>query len=482
MPVDLVVASNRGPLTIETGPDGEDVYRRGGGGLVSGIQVALTASPGAIWVCAAMKDRERSIAHRADGGRLSSVPAADEALRGDFDVMMLPIDGLTFRHAYNGIANSTLWFVLHMLFEQPYRPVFDARWRRQWAAYERYNRAFADAIAEVAAPGATVMVQDYHLFLVPALLRQRRADLRIGLFTHTPWVTPDYFRMLPSDVARSILEGMTAADVVGFHTHRWAEDFRACCQAILGSEPTCDVHVFGLTTDGDQITERAHRHDVESSVRDLRETIGDRRVIGRVDRAELSKNVLRGLLAYRELLIRWPEWREQVVHVVFDNPSRGDLQEYRTYTRDIEDLAEQINDELGTDDWSPVLLTIEQDYPAALAALRLTDVVFVNPTRDGMNLVVFEAIVLAENDPVVVVSENAGAAELLGDHALIVNPFDISQTAELLNRALTMDADERAANARELRRAATSLPPAAWFEAQLDALPKIGDSPSIQTN
>jgi trehalose 6-phosphate synthase len=466
----LVVASNRGPLTVEAVIDADDEIRRGGGGLVSGMQAALQASPDAVWVCSALNDRERQLARQAKGGRLSELSEVADALHGDFDVAMLPIDGQTFRLAYDGIANATLWFILHMLYEPARTPIFDAHWRRQWAAYVRFNQSFADAIAREAGDGATVMVQDYHLFLVPKLLRAARADLRISHFTHTPWVRPDSFRMLPDDVARELLEGMLGADLIGFHTERWADGFAACCRAILDVDPKDQLGVFALSTDAEELTERGHRRDVDAAVRRLRTEIGDRQVIGRVDRTELSKNVYRGLLAYRELLRTYPEWRGRVVHAVFDYPSREGLPEYREYTALIERLGRQIDDEFATDDWTPLLLEIGEDYPAALASLRLSDVIFVNSVRDGMNLVVLEGIVLAEGDPVVVLSRETGAAESLGADAILVNPFDITQSAAALHRALSMPAAERARRAVGLRRNATALPPTQWFQAQLDAL------------
>ena len=465
----LLIAANRGPLAI-TGNDGEDEVARGGGGLVSAMQAALTASPDAVWICAAMNDQERALARQTSSGRMSEVALVNDALHGDFDVVMLPIDALTYRQAYNGIANSTLWFVLHMLFEPARTPVLDASWRRQWAAYQRYNAAFADAVVREAAPGARVMVQDYHLFLLPALLRRRRPDLRISHFTHTPWVPPDYFRVLPDDVAREILDGMLGADLLGFHTERWCRLFVECCAEVCGTRPDTKVRAFPLTTDVDEMRTRAYERDVEKAHRTLRDAAGDRRVISRVDRTELSKNVLRGLRAYRELLRRWPDWRGRVVHAVYDYPSREDLPEYREYTADLERLAREIDDEFGTEDWTPVLLEIEQDYPASLAAMRLADVVFVNPIRDGMNLVVLEEIVLSERDPAVVLSREAGAAQLLGDDAILINPFDVSATAEALHAALSMPTDERLGRIDRLRRSATSLPPTAWFQAQLDVL------------
>ncbi|HZZ97765.1 MAG TPA: trehalose-6-phosphate synthase [Jatrophihabitantaceae bacterium] len=471
----LIVASNRGPLTVGAVDDGDDEVRRGGGGLVSGMQAALSSTPDALWVCAALNDRERTLARQADGGRLSELPLVADALHGDFDVHMLPIDAPTFRAAYNGIANSTLWFVLHQLFDLPKQPAFDASWRRQWAAYVRFNQSFADAIARDAAENAAVMVQDYHLFLVPRMLRELRDDVRIGFFTHTPWVPTDYFTTLPDDVAYAVVNGMLGADVVGFHTQRWADLFSESAAAVCNAKAP-GVGVFPLGTDAGEMQKLGGRRDVDNALRVFGGEVGDRLVIGRVDRTELSKNVWRGLLAYRELLRRYPDWRGRVVHAVYDNPSREDLPAYREYTASIERLAAEIDDEFGTDDWSPILLEIQDDYPAALAVLRRSDVIFVNSVRDGMNLVVLEALVLSERDPAVVISREMGAAELLGDDAITVNPFDVSANADALHEALLMAPDVRAERANRMRAAAVRLPPAEWFQAQLDALPSAGQS------
>lgn len=464
----LVVASNRGPLSVEAVENSDDKIRRGGGGLVSGMQAALANTPGAIWVCAGMNARERYLAHHARG-RLSNLQAVAEALHGDFDVRMLPIDATTYRRAYNGVANATLWFVLHMLYDPPNRPVFDRDWRRQWQAYQRFNRAFAEALAQEAAPGATVMVQDYHLFLVPKMLRDLRPDVRISHFTHTSWVSADYFRMLPDDVAGELLEGMLGADLLGFHTPRWAAAFRACCVEVLGRDPGDDVvAVFPLGLDVEALVKRAHARDTQARVRELSEAVGDCQVIGRVDRTELSKNVLRGLLAYRELLRTHPEWLGTVMHVVFNNPSREDLPEYLAYVDAVEQLGAEIEDEFATDDWTPLMLEIGHDYPGSLAALRLSDVLLVNSLRDGMNLVALEGCVLSERHPAVVLSREAGAVETIGADAVLVNPFDVSQTAHALHEALSATAEQRAHTAQRLRAHAAGVAPVDWFQEQVD--------------
>ena len=472
-----VVASNRGPLTVTVDDEGEDRVERGGGGLVTGMVAALEQADEAVWVCAALNDRERAIARRAAGGPLADVGIDTGAL----DVRMLPIDANTFRQAYTGIANSTLWYVHHLLFDRAYRPAFDASWRKQWEGYRRFNKRFADALAAVADPGSAVMVQDYHLFLTPGQVRELDPDTRISHFTHTPWAPVDSYRMLPDDVAAELLHGMLGADLLGFHTRRWADAFLDCVSDTLGlavdgetvTTPdgrTVRTGVFPLGVDAEAIHERAHRRDSERALRELQEVVGDRKVITRVDRTELSKNIVRGLLAYREFLRTHPEWHDRVVHIAYADPSRLDLPDYREYVADVERVGAEIADEFGTDDWTPLLLDVDGDYPASLAAQRLADVVFVNPVRDGMNLVVKEGALLSEKDAVVVLSREAGAVPELGEHALLVNPFDVSGTAETLHQALIMPAGERARRAASLREASAHGDPQRWFEAQLAAV------------
>ncbi|MFJ6295299.1 trehalose-6-phosphate synthase [Streptomyces griseoviridis] len=451
----VLVASNRGPVSYDVQDDGTLASRRGGGGLVSGLS-AIGPDADALWVCAALSDGDREAVRRGVG---------------EDGVRMLDIPADVYADAYNGVANSVLWFVHHMLYQTPVEPVFDAEFRRQWASYESYNRAFAEALAESAAEGAAVLVQDYHLSLVPGMLRALRPDLRIGHFSHTPWAPPEYFRMLPDDIAEQLLRGMLGADRLGFLTERWAAAFRACCADRVGGLGTTETGVHGLGADADFLRRRAHEADVEERIVALREEVGaGRRTIVRVDRTELSKNIVRGLLSYRQLLDERPEWRERVVHVAFAYPSRQDLAVYREYTAEVQRLAEEINSGYGTASWTPVVLHVKDDFARSLAAYRIADVALVNPIRDGMNLVAKEVPVVSDEGCALVLSREAGAFEELGDDALVVNPYDVTATARALHEALTMPRAERAERAKRLSAAATALPPSQWFLDQLNAL------------
>ncbi|MHA5048645.1 alpha,alpha-trehalose-phosphate synthase (UDP-forming) [Streptomyces sp. SD15] len=451
----ILVASNRGPVSYEVREDGSLHARRGGGGLVSGLS-AIGPDAGALWVCSALGDGDREAVRRGIG---------------EVGVRMLDIDAGVHADAYNGIANSVLWFVHHMLYQTPLEPVFDVEFRRQWAAYEAYNRAFAEALADAAVDGAVVVVQDYHLTLVPGMLRELRPDLRIGHFSHTPWAPVDYFRMLPDDIAEQVLRGMLGADRLGFLTHRWADAFTACATELVGGLGDTRIGVHGLGADADFLRKRSHEADVAERMVTLREQIGaGRKTIVRVDRTELSKNIVRGLLAYRQLLDDQPTWRERVVHVAFAYPSRQDLAVYRDYTAEVQRLATEINSRYGTPDWTPVVLHVKDDFARSLAAYRLADVALVNPIRDGMNLVAKEMPVVSDEGCVLVLSREAGAYEELGEDAIGVNPYDVVGTAAALHAALTMSAEERAERTKRLAAAATALPPAQWFLEQLREL------------
>jgi trehalose 6-phosphate synthase len=461
----LLLASNRGPVSFEEDGLGGLAPRRGGGGLVSAVAGA-SAVGDAHWVCAALSEADRAAL------RQGRVPAG---------VQMLDIDPVTFDRAYNRVANATLWFVAHLLFDTATAPVFTSRTQREWSAYRAYGEAFTDALAAAAAPGAAVLVQDYHLALTPRQLRARRPDLRIGHFSHTPWAPPEYFCLLPDDVAREVLLGMLGADAVGFHSARWADAFARCCVEVLGAAWTQGALTFeGRTTrlgvhplgiDAVELRTRAAEPDVQGRLPLLRELVGDRQLLLRIDRTELSKNIVRGIEAYRELLRERPQWRRRVVHLVLAYPSRHDLPEYRSYTGEVQRIAREVNEEFAEDGWLPLHLEVRDDYPRSLAAYELADVLLVNPLRDGMNLVAKEGPVLSEKGVSLVLSRQAGAADELGDDAHLVNPYDVAQTAQALHEALSTPADVRLARCSRLADAARAMPPAQWLQAQLSALP-----------
>jgi trehalose 6-phosphate synthase len=475
----LIVASNRGPVSYGQAADGSLIAKRGGGGMVSGLMSglgAVAADGGGLWLCAALSEADREAARH---------PELAAGGPGEVPVRMLDIPAGVFDKAYNGIANSVLWFVHHMLFDTPNQPHFDAAFRADWAAYVAYNEAFADALAQECGQGTRVLIQDYHLSLAPRLLRDRRPAARIAHFEHTPWAPPEYYQMLPDDVAVAILDGMLGADHVGFLAARWADAFLDCCERVLGAEVTrtragtarvayrdrvTAVAVHPLGVDAAELRARGREADVREHARLLVELAGGRQLIVRVDRTELSKNVVRGLAAYRELLRTRPEWRGRVTHLAFAYPSRSALPEYQAYTARVHELAAEISAEFRTPDWEPLILDVKDDYPRSLAACGIADVLLVNPIRDGMNLVAEEGPILSERGCALVLSREAGAAALVGEAALLVNPYDVSATADALHAGLAMQAAERQRRSAAIASAATARAPRRWLAEQVEAL------------
>jgi trehalose 6-phosphate synthase len=471
---EVLIASNRGPLSFRRADDGEISSARGGGGLVSAM-AAAAAGDDSLWLCATLSEVDREVAASAPDGRIDL--AGHDT--GGAAVAMLEIDADTLHGAYTSISNETLWRLNHDLVDLTNPPSFDDAWRRDWQSYVEYNARFAAAIAAAAAENAKVLVQDYHLNLAPAMIRERRPDLRIAHFTHTPWAPQRTFQLLPPDVAEAIIVGLLGSDSIGFHSPRWASDFADCAVAATSAKYDGDalerdgrrvpLRIHPLGVEAAPLLHRAAEPDVAERASELRKSIGDRQIIGRVDRTEPAKNVYNGLLAVAEMLRREPEHLDRVVHVVLAYPSRQDVEEYRRYTELCVATAEKINAEFGTSEWQPVLLEVRDDYPRSLATLQQSDVLLINPLRDGMNLVAKEGSLLS-TDAVLVLSREAGAADEMGKYALLVDPNDISLTADALHAALTMPVAERAERHRGLAEVAVALPPHAWLEQQLDVL------------
>jgi trehalose 6-phosphate synthase len=451
---EVVIVSNRGPLSFSLDDSQQLVARRGAGGLVSSVS-PLVAGTDTIWIAAAMGEHDRAAAEHGlmdvEGFRLQS----------------LALDPGRYRMAYDVVSNATLWFLHHGLFDLSRRPRLDRRWLEAWTAYQQVNQTFADAVIDTAPEGATVLIQDYHLALVGERLARRRPDLRAVHFTHTPFCDPSGMRILPSAVAEELLAGMAAHVSCGFHSPRWAQAFEACCAEVLGRVPPTFVAPLGPDAeDLERVVSSAESTKWDEWLTSL---LGDRQMVLRVDRVELSKNLLRGFLAFDELLEGHPELRERVTFVALVYASRQGLPEYLAYRTEVEHLATQVNHRWATPGWTPIVLDISDNYPRSVAALRRYDVLLVNPLRDGLNLVAKEGPIVNTNQGLLALSREAGAWAEMSETAMEVNPFDVAGTADVLATALTMESAERAERSAAIRRVAGQRTPRDWLDDQLAA-------------
>jgi len=441
---DIVVVSNRGPVSYRL-EAGRPVASSASGGLAGTLRPLLAGS-GTTWVAATI----------GEGDRL----AAREGLVEADGIRVVPVDTepAIFQMAYEVISNGTLWFCHHHLFDLARRPRFDWHWHEAWAGFRRYNRAFANAVIEEAPDGATVLVQDYHLSLLGSMLAEARPDLSSVHFLHTPFGEPDMVGVLPTAAAGELLAGLAGFGACGFHTERWASAFARCYDqpelaAAAGTDAAPATFVAPLGPAPEALAAGAVGPATVAASERLAEAVAGRRLIVRVDRIELSKNLLRGFWAFEELVY----------------PSRESLAEYIGYRSEVEHAVARINERFGTPEWTPILFEAADDYPRSLAGLAAYDVLLVNPVRDGMNMVAKEGPLLNRRDGVVVLSRLAGAWDELSEAAIGVNPFDITGTAEALEVALLMAPEERARRAAHLIRAISARTASDWLDDQLRA-------------
>jgi len=449
----VIVVSHRGPYSFRR-EGGGFAARRGAGGLVSVLRPLLADDHSTTWVAAAIGDDDRA----AVAAGATEVP--------DFRLRLLALDPELHRLHYDAFSNEILWFLHHGLFDLPSQPRFDRAAYGAWDAYVAVNEAFADTVADLAAEGETVLVQDYQLALVGGLLRRRRPDLRISTFTHIPFCGPNSIRVLPEPIATEMLATMRTTSV-GFHTERWARAYRASSVEILGGDAP-PAYGDAFCPDLDALRAEAASPEVCAAAAAFDELAGDRALIVRSDRIEPSKNIVRGLLAFETLLEERAEWRDRAVMAVLVNPSRESIDTYRALRAEIERTCERINERWGRGDRLPVVLDARDDFARSLGGLVRADVLFVNPIKDGLNLVAKEGPTVNERDAPLCLSRDAGAFDELGDDTIPVQPYDLVQTAGALATALELPTDERRARATRLRARIGARSPRDWLDAQID--------------
>jgi trehalose 6-phosphate synthase len=452
---DLILVSHRGPVPFspEDAPRPSDTAPapgRQGGGLVTALRDLVRNAARATWVCAGEASAPGS-ASRVD-------PKIDADLGCAIEIV--EIDPERHHEFYAIVANPILWFVQHGLWNLANTPDFNEHEHRAWHhGYVAVNEAFAHKVTEVAArssPDALLMLHDYHFYLVPEQLRRAGVRQVIHYFVHIPWPNPDNFRVLPSEWRRSILHGLLGADIIAFHTDRYAKNFLATCNDLLGLDVDTSrgtvryqgrdvaVRFYPISVDPESLAEIGR---TRASARHERELELRRRqhLMLRVDRVDPSKNILRGFRAFARMLEQHPELLETVTFLALLQPSREDVPEYVKYRADIEWLVERINTRFETPTWIPIDLRITENLPLAVAAYALFDVLVVNAVADGMNLVAKEALVVNRRDGVLALSENTGAHAELEAIAVTLHPFDIEQQAAAFWEALTMAPEDRRA-------------------------------------
>jgi trehalose 6-phosphate synthase len=478
----LIVVSNRGPVSYARDGEGNRVSKRGGGGLVTALR-GLVSHHDVTWIASAMTDEDRAVA--ADAG----ADAIEETARdgSPYRLRLVTHDPMAYDWFYNVVANPMLWFLQHTMWDLTQKPDIDLGLHNAWyAGYAPVNQNFADAVGlELERdPDQAVFFHDYHLYLAPRMVRDRFPDATLAHFVHIPWAESDYWTVLPDHLRREVHEGVLANDVVGFHTDRWRRNFMRGCEDFLGARADWAEHVLEF---GDRRTlVTAHPISVDASeFEELKESpavlaqerlIEERRpewLVLRVDRTDPSKNVVRGFRAFGVFLDMHPELHGLVTLLALLDPSRQDIPEYSEYLAAIQREARTVNDRYQRDGWQPIELEIADNFPQAVAAYKQFDVLLVNAVFDGLNLVSKEAPLVNTRDGVLVLSENAGAHEEIGEWAITVNPFDIHGQAEAIYAAIQMPHEERRRRVEAIRDHVRAHDVEAWIDAQLADLDRV---------
>lgn len=450
--VNLILASNRGPVEFRREPDGRTFYRRGQGGLVTAMN-SMVEVVDTTWVASPLSPDDIEVAKQH--GEQLMVPMGDRRLHLAF----VNSESECFREFYDEISNSLLWFLQHGITNAPEHPEFDEQTWKAWESYRKVNMAFAECIAAEAKRSKrmpVVMIQDYHLYLVPLFLRRILPQAIIHHFTHISWPCADAWRQLPGSIREELLASLLTCEVVGFHTPRYAKNFLQTCEDLMGltvdlrnrcadyQGRTVHVRAYPISIDPDELRTFAQ----SPSVQEHEQQLFDARIhqtinFVQVARTDPSKNILRSLKAFDLFLNRHPQYHGKVRFWGILPASRQGSDRYRDYLEKLKATSDSINKRYRRWNWQPIEMYFGNSYARAIAVMKHYDVLLVNSIADGMNLVAKEGPVVNQRAGVLLLSETAGACEELGDGAICLNPYDLVGTADALKRAIAMPLPQR---------------------------------------
>jgi trehalose 6-phosphate synthase/phosphatase len=441
----LLIVSNRLPVSIER-RRGKLVFQPSMGGLATGLG-SFYKSYNSLWI-----GWPGITVNKKDGDEQEALA---ERLRSEFHCQPVFLSQSEVENYYHGFCNKTIWPLFHYF---PQYVVYD---ETLYKSYERANRLFCDAIVEVAHKDDIIWINDYHLMLLPKLLREKMPDATIGFFLHIPFPAYEIFHLLPW--RKEILSGLLGADLIGFHTYDYAQHFLGNIRNLLGREHsfgqitgedhTIRVDVFPMGIDYEGYARAPHSPEVQKDSARLRKTIGDAKLILSIDRLDYSKGIPQRLEAFDAFLQKNPEYKERVSLILVAVPSRTQVEHYKLLKKHVDELIGKINGEHGTIGWVPVSYFYRYfRFPTLNALYSIADIALITPLRDGMNLIAKEYLASkADGKGVLILSEMAGASQELGE-AIIVNPNDREELVEALEKALAMSEDEQIERNRIMQR------------------------------
>jgi trehalose 6-phosphate synthase len=442
----LLIISNRAPFSFRRRGRRTELVRSIGG-LSSTLDDALRVR-GGVWLA-----WSGSVVARGNHATIRSLVEPGGAYR----LRLLSLTDEQVSHYYHGVSNRSLWPLCHYFATRSH---FD---REEWRTYESVNRTFARVASRSVPARGITWVHDFHLALVPRMLRSLRPSARIATFWHIPFPAPAVFGVLPW--AREIVNGLLGSDLIGFHTAEYADHFLECARTLAGADVAFSrgevvqhgrrtrVSSFPLGVEAEHFDRYGTDDALLEEVATLRAAIGSERILLGVDRLDYTKGIVQRLIAYESFLLEHPEWHGRVCFVQIQVPSRESVPEYRTLREELDRIVGRITGRFSTAEWTPLRYLCHGFSRREVAVFyRAADALLVTPLRDGMNLVAQEFVATrADEDGVLILSRFAGAAERLRE-ALIVNPYDVNGLRGAIERALEMSLAERQAAMRAMRR------------------------------
>ena len=438
----LIVVSNRLPVIVE-GKDENITFKQSAGGLVQGLSASLES----------LEDNPESRNYLWIGWPGTTIKeeyqkTVKKALKKNFNACPVFTSEAEMEKFYLGFCNSTLWPIFHSI------PTLANYNEDFFEEYIKVNKKFKDVLIKVLKKDDIVWVHDYHLMLLPQMLRNEFKDIKIGFFLHIPFPSFEIFRLLPKNWRTEIVNGLLGADLIGFHTFSYMQNFTNAVERTTGiqskfgnfaaGDRIVKTKAFPIGIDFDKYNDSSQKESVSKEIENLKKTFGENKVILSIDRLDYSKGITNRLRAFELFLERNPSWRKKVTLAMIVVPSRIGVYQYQETKNTIDQMIGNINGKFGNFEWTPIVYQFKNLTFEPLAALYSAgDVILVTPLIDGMNLVSKEYVAAQKDlNGVLILSECAGAAEELRN-TIIVSPNDISEIADAIKKALEMTFKEK---------------------------------------
>ncbi len=457
----LIMVSNRLPVSVEKRKE-KLRFKRSVGGVATGLG-SIYKRYDSVWVgwpgivVDKMGEKEET----------------EKRLMSKFNCHPVFLSQNDVEGYYHGFCNRTIWPLFHYFTQYV---TYD---KRSWESYKHVNKLFGDEIVKMAGEGDTIWIHDYHLMLLPQLVRKELPEARIGFFLHIPFPSSEIFRLLPW--RDEILEGFLGADLIGFHIYDYVRHFLISVHRLLGYENvmgqitvkdrTLRIDTFPMGVEYERFQSTSKETDIQDRIAKLRKRLGDRKIILSIDRLDYTKGIPKRLEAFEIFLKRYPEYRDEVTFILVSVPSRTAVEHYRLLKKETDELVGRINGEFGTIGWTPISYMYRLlPFSNLVALYNIADVAVITPIRDGMNLIAKEYVATkTDGKGVLILSETAGTSKELCE-AIIVNPNDEEGVAKAIREALTMPEEERVKRSRAMQKRLQRYDIVKWGEEFMERL------------